>query len=210
MKPVGYAPYLALSLLVIAWCILHSAMIAVSVTDYLEEHLGKLFRFYRLFYNLIAILTLIPIALFAYSLHTPPLFNWSGFLRIGQIILSGGAFLLFIFGARHYDARQFLGLSQMHGENVNRAITDTGALDTSGVLNFVRHPWYLAGLLLIWARELDASAILINGILSGYLLVGAQLEEKKLIREFGEQYLAYQKRVSMLIPCKWLKAKIRK
>jgi hypothetical protein len=40
------------------------------------------------------------------------------------------------------------------------------------------------------------------------LIVGTYLEEKKLIGELGEKYLAYQKRVSMLIPYKWLKSKI--
>jgi protein-S-isoprenylcysteine O-methyltransferase Ste14 len=40
------------------------------------------------------------------------------------------------------------------------------------------------------------------------LIVGTCLEEKKLIREFGEKYIAYQKRVSMLIPYRWLRSKI--
>ena len=88
------------------------------------------------------------------------------------------------------------------------AITDTGELDTSGVLGITRHPWYLATLLLIWARPMDVSAIIVNVILSAYLIVGTCLEEKKLVREFGEKYLAYQREVSMLIPYKWLKSKI--
>jgi protein-S-isoprenylcysteine O-methyltransferase Ste14 len=57
---------------------------------------------------------------------------------------------------------------------------------------------------------LDVSAILVNVILTSYLIVGTYLEEKKLIGEFGEKYLAYQKRVSMLMPYKWLKSKIMK
>lgn len=88
------------------------------------------------------------------------------------------------------------------------AITDTGELDTSGVLGMTRHPWYLATMLLIWARQMDVSAIIVNVILTAYLIVGTYLEEKKLVREFGEKYLAYQKRVSMLVPYKWLKSKI--
>ena len=72
------------------------------------------------------------------------------------------------------------------------AITDTGELDTSGVLGMTRHPWYLATGLLIWARQLDVSAIIVNVILTSYLIVGTYLEEKKLVREFGEKYLAYQ------------------
>lgn len=55
---------------------------------------------------------------------------------------------------------------------------------------------------------MDVSAILLNVIFTSYLIVGTYLEEKKLIGEFGEKYLAYQKRVSMLIPYKWLKSKV--
>jgi protein-S-isoprenylcysteine O-methyltransferase Ste14 len=63
-------------------------------------------------------------------------------------------------------------------------------------------------MLFIWARQLDISAIFVNVILTFYLIAGTYLEEKKLIREFGEKYIAYQKRVSMLMPYKWIKSKI--
>jgi protein-S-isoprenylcysteine O-methyltransferase Ste14 len=129
-------------------------------------------------------------------------------MRIGQALLLGIAVLLFFLGGRHYDARQLVGIKQIREGTSNKVITDTGELDTSGVLGITRHPWYLATILLIWARQLDVSAILVNVILTSYLIVGTYLEEKKLIREFGEKYLAYQKRVSMLIPYKWLKLKI--
>lgn len=87
-------------------------------------------------------------------------------------------------------------------------ITESGELDKSGVLGIIRHPWYLAAILLIWARPLDISTIIVNFIFTFYLIAGAYLEERKLIREFGEKYLNYQKRVSMLVPYKWLKTKI--
>jgi protein-S-isoprenylcysteine O-methyltransferase Ste14 len=207
MEPINYAKYIILSLLVIAWCALHSAMISVSVTEYIKKRLGTIFRFYRLFFNLIAVLTLIPVALFAHSIQTQVIFNWNAYLRIGQVILLGLAVLLFFLGGRHYEAGQFLGIKQISEGTSNKLITDTGELDTSGILGITRHPWYLASILLIWARQLDASAIFVNLILTAYLIVGTFLEERKLIGEFGEKYLAYQKRVSMLIPLKWLRSK---
>jgi protein-S-isoprenylcysteine O-methyltransferase Ste14 len=208
MESIDYTIYVILSLLIIAWCVLHSVMISASVTEYLKKRLGPIFRFYRLFFNLIAILTLIPIALLASSIQTQVIFLWNGYMRIGQVILLGIAVLLFFLGGRHYDARQMLGIKQIKEGISNKVITDTGELDTSGVLGITRHPWYLATILFIWARQLDVSAILVNVILTSYLIVGTYLEEKKLIGEFGEKYLAYQKRVSMLIPYKWLKSKI--
>ena len=208
MEPINYTKHLILLLLVIAWCVLHSAMISISVTEYIKKRLGPKFRFYRLFFNLIAILTLIPVAMLAYSIQTQVIFHWGGYVRIGQVILLGLAGLLFFLGGRRYDAGQMLGIKQIRAGTSHRVLTETGELDTSGILGITRHPWYLAAILLIWARQLDVSAILINAVFTSYLIVGTYLEEKKLIGEFGERYLTYQKRVSMLIPYKWLKSKI--
>jgi protein-S-isoprenylcysteine O-methyltransferase Ste14 len=207
MESIEYPKYVMLSLLVIAWCVLHSAIISVSVTEYFKKRLGSEFRFYRLFFNLISFLTLIPVALFAYSIRAETIFHWDGYMRIGQVLLLVVAVLLFFLGGRHYNARQVLGIKQIKEGTLNKAISDTGELDTSGVLGITRHPWYLATILLIWARQMDISVLFVNVILTSYLVVGTVLEEKKLIREFGEKYEAYQNRVSMLIPFKWLKSK---
>ena len=208
MESIDYTTYVLFSLAVIAWCVLHSAMISVSVTEYLKKRLGPGFRFYRLFFNLISIMTLMPIALFAHSIKTQVIFDWNGYMRIGQVFLLGAAVLLFVFGGRKYDVRQMLGIKQIKEGTSNKALTDTGELDTSGIQGITRHPWYLAAILFIWGRQLDVSAIILNVIFTCYLIVGTYLEEKKLVAEFGEKYLAYQKRVSMLIPHEWLKSKV--
>lgn len=131
-------------------------------------------------------------------------------MRIGQVLLLVMAAVFFFLGGRHYDVRLVLGIKQIRDGTSSKLITDTDELDTSGVLGITRHPWYLAAILLIWARQLDASGLIVNVILTSYLIVGTYLEEKKLIREFGEKYLTYQKRVSMLMPYKWLKSTITK
>ena len=202
--------YLFLSVLVAVWCVLHSVMISVSVTEYLHVRLGHTFRYYRLFFNVVSGLTLIPVFYYASSTRTEPIFRWDGYLRIIQVVLLGTAALLFFLGARRYDGAQLLGVRQIRERMTNRGLAHAGELDTSDVLGIMRHPWYLATMLFIWARPLDISALLVNAILTSYLVIGTYLEERKLVREFGERYRAYQKRVSMLIPYKWLKCKILK
>ena len=205
MESTDYTEYLILSLLLILWCVIHSAMISIAVTEYVKKRLGSNYRFYRVFFNLISILTLIPVALFAHSAQTPAIFQWSGYMRLGQALIFGFAVLFFSLGWRHYDIRQLLGIKQIREGTADRAITETGELDTSGVLGMTRHPWYLATMLLIWARQMDVAAIIVNVILTSYLIVGTYLEERKLLREFGENYRNYQNKVSMLIPFNWLK-----
>jgi len=201
--------YGILSAIVIAWCFLHSAMISISVTEYLKRSLGPKFRYYRLFFNVVSVLTLVPVALFAYSVRTQPIFTWDGYLRIVQVVFLGTSGLLFFLGARHYDARQLLGIKQIQEGTSDKAITDSGKLDTSGVLGMIRHPWYSASILLIWAGQMDVSIIIVNIILTAYLIIGTLLEERKLVREFGKEYRDYQKRVSMFIPFLWLRSKLK-
>lgn len=206
IEPLHYA---ALVIVLVVWCALHSAMIAPSVTEYLKARLKEHYRFFRLFFNLFALVTLVPVALFAYGLRTDPLFSWGGYWRIVQVLSLGFALILFVRGARHYDSRQFFGIAQIQDRNTGKAIGASGKLETAGILNVVRHPWYLGGILLIWARPLDISAIVINTVFTGYFIVGSFLEERKLVSEFGDDYIAYQERVSMLIPYKWLLSVIK-
>jgi protein-S-isoprenylcysteine O-methyltransferase Ste14 len=64
--------------------------------------------------------------------------------------------------------------------------------------------------LLIWARDLDAASLVVNGVLTGYVFVGTLLEERKLVEEFGEAYRDYQQRVSTFVPLKWLRSRIQR
>ena len=64
------------------------------------------------------------------------------------------------------------------------------------------------GILIVWARNLDMAVILTSLVITGYFLIGAFLEERKMLAEFGEEYTGYQRRVSMLFPFKWVIKKL--
>jgi len=42
--------------------------------------------------------------------------------------------------------------------------------------------------------------IIINVVLTVYVVIGTKLEEKKLVLEYGDKYIKYQQEVPMLIP----------
>lgn len=202
--------YVVLAGLWIIWCALHSGMIWVIVTDNLKRRLGNNFRFYRLFFNLTAIVTIIPVILYGRSLRSPVIFRWEGFMIILQLLLFVMGIWLLIAGARHYDMLQFLGLRQIRTGASHGTLTAAGGLHTTGILRITRHPWYLGAILLLWTGDLNVAALIGNIILTLYLIIGTVLEERKLVREFGEDYRRYQQQVSMLLPLKYLTARSRK
>lgn len=193
-----------------AWCTLHSALISPSVTLAFRNRFPAGARYHRITYNLIAIVTLAPVLLYSFSIRGPMVFSWQGPWRFVQVALSISAIFFFIAGSRRYDLFQFLGVRQMKEENTCSVLTDDCSLDTSGILSVVRHPWYTGGILIIWARPLDLGAILTNIVITAYFVVGAHLEERKLGVQFGQEYIDYQKRVSMFLPCKWMFGQFRK
>jgi protein-S-isoprenylcysteine O-methyltransferase Ste14 len=193
-----------LAVLWIIWCALHSGMISVTATGYLKRCLGTRFRTYRLVFNLVAMVTVIPVIVYEQQLRGPVLFRWEGFMILFQVILLISAILLFVAGARHYDLLQLSGLRQIKTGSSHNALTETGKLDTTGILDITRHPWYLGGILIVWTRDIDISALVTNIILTLYFIVGTVLEERKLLIEYGDDYRRYQEKVSMLIPIKWL------
>ncbi len=201
--------YLLLTILWILWCIIHSLLISLSLTAYLEIKLGIHYRFYRMFYNFISIVTLIPILLFSHRVKGALIFTWEGNLIIIQFILFMIAFTLFLTGARKYDMMQFLGIRQIQSGQSHAPLTDSGKIDMTGVLGVTRHPWYLGAIILIWVlnKDIYLSTLIINVILTIYLLVGTYLEERKLLAICGDRYRNYQKKVSMLLPLKWVRTK---
>jgi protein-S-isoprenylcysteine O-methyltransferase Ste14 len=119
---------------------------------------------------------------------------WILLTILGQIV---GAVII-VFGIEQAGALSFLGIRQLAASEQNSGESE---FINVGLYRWVRHPLYTGGLIVIWlAPSMTVNLFTLFLTLTVYLVVGARFEEERLIQEFGEVYMQYQKRVPMLVP----------
>ncbi|MDC9724056.1 MAG: isoprenylcysteine carboxylmethyltransferase family protein [Urechidicola sp.] len=182
----------------ILYFILHSILASNWIKQLIKNKLSTFYSFYRLTYNGVALITLILVLQFQGSI-TPIFFFQKTILLqiIGFLIIVLGAILGYL-AFKNYSTAEFLGLDYNKFPEENKDI-----INTSGFNSFVRHPLYFASLLLIWGYFIvnpNSNILIMNGVITAYLIIGTKLEEQKLIKEFGQQYKDYINQVPMLLP----------
>lgn len=191
---------LTLALLWLAWCGLHSLLIGRQVQTFAGTLLGPFSRAYRLLYILISVVTLLPVLWYQWTLPQRIIVPAHPALQLVQTVLLLYGGLMFFLGARVYDLRTFLGISQWQtpeGKRPEPALS----FHTDGILARVRHPWYSGGIAVIWGFGAITDVFLLTRVLlTAYLILGTLLEEERLISELGDQYRVYRRTVPMLIP----------
>ena len=185
-------------LAVIMYGIVHSGLASQTMKTLVQRYFGALGdRAYRLAYNLIAVLTLIPVlALFETLpdgiLYQIP-FPWVFLTTFIQALAS----LMLVVGVLQTGVWSFLGIQQVFQPERN----DPSVLVVGGLYSWVRHPLYTSALVLIWlSPRMTVNLLALNTGMTIYILIGIFLEERKLLHEFGAAYLHYRERTSMLIP----------
>lgn len=197
-------PLLILALLWLAWCAGHSLLAATAVKERLHGLYPLAPACYRLAYNLLALLSLAPILWWEGRIGGGKVLIWAGLWEVPRLISWGVALGLAWGGARSYGLFSFLGLDCRR----RQAQVSPPTLRRDGVLAWTRHPWYLAGLLILWGRDLSQSQLVTAGLLSIYLVIGAFWEERRLLALYGKAYEDYRRQVPMFIP--WRRLPIRR
>jgi len=201
MTETAWRDIVLLSFCWIAYFALHSALASLVVKRWIAADWPNLMPYYRLMYNILASLLLLPILWLSYHDTQPMLWRWQG----GAAWLANGLALAAIFGfwlsLKSYDMQEFLGLRQLHFHV--RKVEDQEHFHLSPFHRFVRHPWYFFGLVLIWTRDMSVTTLLSSMLITFYFIVGSWLEEKKLLVYHGDTYRRYMARVPGLIPLPW-------
>ncbi len=198
-KPMNMALFSFNTLVVffgwLAYGLFHSLFAMPWVKRQFEPLINRLNINYRLIYVLIAIISPLPLIYFQMTHRSPEV--WVNFREIRLLggIAAGMGLALLRKAFQTYDTRLFFGLNAKNSERET--------FKNDGLLKHVRHPLYLATLLIFWGWFLFSNSYnnlafcLANTL---YVFIGIQLEERKLIDEFGQQYLDYIEKTPMLIP----------
>lgn len=196
-----YSPDFRLAALVLAWLlyfVLHSLLASLGLKRWVARVRPRWMPAYRLGYNALALLLLIPPLALTYLERGPWLWQWTG---LGRWIANGIAAVAvggLILSMRWYDGAEFLGLRQWRDQVT--AVEDQERLHLSPLHRYVRHPWYSLGLVIIWTRDMDLPFLLSALMITLYFVVGSRFEERKLIHYHGDVYRRYRERVPGLIP----------
>ena len=180
------------------WGLLHSWLASLQAKVLARRGLGRTAdRIYRLAYNLIAVISFLPVLVLPAILPDQSLYRIPFPWTLLNLAIQGLAVLALLVGVLQTGAWSFIGLEQLLAPPDSRP----PELVVSGLYRRVRHPLYTAGLAFIWLTPLMTCNVLaLNLGLSAYLFIGAYFEERKLVREFGEAYQAYQQRTPMFFP----------
>ncbi len=192
-------------LLLFGWIIfyaLHSILADDRVKASAQTLLGKSYRFYRLGFNAISIGLFTGIVWYQFSLPQTLLIEQSLPLKIiASFTFMIGVVVLFVaFSA--FNKKEFIGFEQLQ-TTTKETSSSPKKLVKTGFYAYVRHPLYFGVILILIGALLFLPnlTMLIFIIASfSYLPIGVMLEEQKLIAEFGEQYVQYQREVKMLFP----------
>lgn len=185
-----------LILFIILWGIVHSLLASLRFKDFMRRALGDGFiRFYRLLYNLFAVISFLPVLYLMIALPDKALYQvpppWSYLMMAGQAI----SVLLLLVAVLQTDVLAFAGLRQLLKG------PEQGGLVTNGLYRVVRHPLYTFSLLFLWLfPAMTVNRLVVFVALTIYILIGIFFEERKLLREFGQEYTNYRSGTPMLIP----------
>jgi protein-S-isoprenylcysteine O-methyltransferase Ste14 len=188
---------LNIALYLVGFAAFHSLLASLRAKTMARHLIGsKVDPWYPMFFSAVAVVTILPLIamliLFPgrilYIVPSP----WIWFFFLAQVLIGIGSLRAFL-DAPH----RFLIRAQLTGPQG----PDKLPLGIKGIYCWIRDPFLLSGLLLIWLTPfMTENLLLVYLITTVYLFLGSLHWESRLLTQFGEAYVAYKNKVPRIIP----------
>ena len=181
----------------VAFAVIHSLTASLPFKRFIVGVLGsRVETLYMPVYSLIAVLTIAPLVYLLIKNPGPVLYiipsPWRWLMVGGQLTAA-----IVAPRAMRDAPHRFKLRSQLAAPKTPEA----GPLNIQGIYRWVRDPFLLTGLVIIWLTPFMTVNLLVLYILSTiYLYLGSLHWETRLVSQFGDEYREYQKRVHRIIP----------
>jgi protein-S-isoprenylcysteine O-methyltransferase Ste14 len=196
-------------LVFLLFAVIHSITAATKFKLACREIFGDSFMraWYRAFFTAVSFIT--AAVAFLCIRRTPDYAIWTapGWLWWAMFCVQTAGSVFGSFAFEHLDAGEFLGYKQVRrylargGVGGNIEGLTQQELVMTGVYGIVRHPLYLAGIIIFtFNPRITANGLTVTVLADVYFLFGVFMEERRLAGLFGEQYREYRRRVPMMIP----------
>lgn len=187
----GPFPWLVDGMLLLLFALQHSGLARTSVKSLLARFIPA--YLIRSFYVATSGVTLGILVIFWQPLPGDPL--WHGPLLLAGVSLLGWSAVGVC--SLRYDFASFFGFTQ--------AATGSAEVPTplriEGPYRFVRHPLMVGLLVAIWAQPvMSVDLFVLNLGLTLYILIATRLEERDLVRQYGDEYVKYRRWVFAYLP----------
>lgn len=192
---------LSLILALLAYFALHSMFASLRIKHWVAAVFPAIMPWYRLLFNAIAVLTLLPILYVLNQTASDYLWQWQGTSRAVMYACAGLSIIGFVHSLKFYDMSEFFGFRQIQ-EHFSK-VEELEHLTISPYHRFVRHPWYFFAIIIIWARDINQATLVFNSLITLYFILGSKLEERKLLSYYGQSYQTYQQKVPAIFPLPW-------
>jgi protein-S-isoprenylcysteine O-methyltransferase Ste14 len=186
-----------MALYLIGFAALHSLLASLRAKTMARRLIGSMVDpWYPMFFSVVAFITIFPLIAMLILfpgrvLYIVPL-PWILVFFLAQFLVGIGSLRAFL-DAPH----RFLIRAQLNGPHS----PDKLPLGIKGIYCWIRDPFLLSGLFLIWLTPfMTENLLLVYLITTVYLFLGSLHWESRLRAQFSEAYLVYQNKVPRLIP----------
>ncbi len=132
-----------------------------------------------------------------------PIVLWNIENTFGRVILYGFFFfgmMLFAIVFFRIDHSDFFGIKQVYLYWKNKPYTAV-PFTIASLYKYTRHPMMFSVLIVFWSTPtMTCGHLLFSACFTIYIFIGTYMEERDLIRCFGEPYVTYQKHTAKIIP----------